>query len=123
MRINREDLVAIRKKTIKLLPEVKSGVINMLTEALINYPSMVEVETDYRDLKFGVKKEIVSAGYGAFGERESDVYYRINGVSVYVEDAIFLDAEEKPLCVLRLNLSDLVKELQEAHNNSFDIKL
>lgn len=122
MRIPREEIIAIRKKTIKLLPQ-KVYDIEKITEALITQPTIVEAETDFRDLKRGVRKRIVDAGHGAFGERESDVYHYVCDVSVNVGDTIFLNADGLPLCVIKVDLRKLVEELKVAHDNSFDIKL
>lgn len=122
MRISRQEIITIREKMLNLLPQ-KIYDIESITRALIMQPTIIEAETDFRDLKRGVKKRIVDAGHGAFGERESDVYYYVCDVSVNVGDTIFLNSDGLPLCVIKVNLKKLVEELKVAHDNSFDIKL
>jgi hypothetical protein len=124
MRYTRENILNLRKKLIKLCSDTNYSDIEFITERLLEYPTMVDVVTELREVpRRYIQTEYVSTGHGAFGEPEGYTVSRVCGSSGLENRRImvFLDSEGVPVFGCNRDIEQLIDVVKKAHDNSFTI--
>ncbi len=124
MKYTRENILNLRKKLIKLCSDTNYSDIEFITERLLEYPTMVDVVTELREVpRRYIQTEYVSTGHGAFGEPEGYTVSRVCGGSGLENRRImvFLDSEGVPVFGCNRDIEQLIDVVKKAHDNSFTI--
>ena len=114
MKITREQFVNLRKSLITYLPELEDEIEEM-AEILIDNPTMIYVESNYRDLKYDIESNSVENGHDCWGKSEWIHYDYVCGVSADYAKCIILDNDERHIKAYRFDFVNLIDRVKQEY--------